>query len=197
MSKRVILITGTPCVGKTTLAKRLSAELDGLYVNLTDLAKKEKLVSRKDLGRGTSVVNEKKMRAKLLEIIQKSEKATIIVDGHYAAAVTPKDQVTRVFVLRRDPRELRTFMENCGFSETKLEENLAAEILDVCLFEALREQEEEKVCELDITGKTVEESMADVLAVLDGRKKCPVGRVDWMGMLEKEGVLDQYLKTQA
>jgi adenylate kinase len=195
MNKKVILITGTPCVGKTTIAKQLSIKLDGLYINLTELAMKEKLTLRKDEERNTIIISEGKMRNKIGEIIGKTEKTVIIIDGHYAAAVTPKEQATHVFVLRRDPRELRGLMEKCGFSGPKLWENLAAEILDVCLVEALREQESTKVCELDITRKTVEESLIYILEVVDKRRKCGVGVVDWLGMLEKEGVLDEYLKT--
>jgi broad-specificity NMP kinase len=71
---------------------------------------------------------------------------------------------------------------------------LASEILDVCLFEALREHEKEKVCEVDVTGKTVDSVMTEILAVLENRKKCRVGCVDWLGMLEAQGVLDDYLK---
>ena len=37
--KRVILITGTPCVGKTTTAKSLATKLGAQYINLTDFAK--------------------------------------------------------------------------------------------------------------------------------------------------------------
>jgi adenylate kinase len=195
MNKKVILVTGTPCVGKTTIAKQLGVKLDGLYINLTELAMKEKLTLRRDEERNTTIISEVKMRNKLREIIGKTEKTVIVVDGHYAAAVTPKEQVAHVFVLRRDPRELRGLMEKCGFSGPKLWENLAAEILDVCLAEALREQEKTKVCELDISHKTVEEGLIYILEVLDKRRKCQVGCVDWLGMLEKEDLLDEYLKT--
>jgi len=195
MEKRIILVTGTPCVGKTTLATQLSAKLNGLYVNLTDVAKKEKLILREDKERKSAVVNEEKMRKVLARVIGETDKATVVVDGHYAAAVTPKDLVSRIFVLRRDPRELRGFMEKCGFSEAKMEENLEAEVLDVCLVEALRENEKSKICELDVTGKTPEQSLNQVLDVLDNLKACGVGCVDWLGVLEKAGVLDNYLRT--
>jgi adenylate kinase len=194
MSKQVILITGTPCVGKTTVAHQLSKELDALYVNLTELATKENLALGQDKKRKTTVINEDKMRKKIRETIDITEKSNIIIDGHYAAAVVPKSHVTRIFVLRRNPVELRTFMEKCGFQGPKLWENLASEILDVCLVEALSEHEKEKVCELDVTGKTVENVVTEILAVLNSRKKCRVGCVDWLGMLETQGVLDEYLK---
>jgi len=85
-------------------------------------------------------------------------------------------------------------MEKRGFSDIKLWENLASEILDVCLVEALQEHETEKVCELDITGKTVEDAANEVLAVLESHKKCRPGCVDWLGILEKEGLIGEYLK---
>jgi adenylate kinase len=192
--KQVILITGTPCVGKTTVAKQLTTKLDALYINLTDLANKHNLTTGEDKKRKTTIINEEKMRQKIRETIDTTEKSTIIVDGHYAAAVVPKRYVTRIFVLRRNPIELRKFMAACGFSEAKLWENLAAEILDVCLVEALREHKKEKVCELDATGKTTEKTSREIIAIIDKREKCPASCVDWLGMLEKQGLVSEYLK---
>ena len=195
MSKNVILVTGTPCVGKTALARQLSKRLNALYINLTELAEKENLTVGEDKERNTIIINEDKMRRKIRKILDKTEYGDIIIDGHYAAAVVPKSHVTRIFVLRRNPVELRVFMEKSGFQGAKLWENLASEILDVCLVEALSRHEKEKICELDVTGKTVESVVAEILAVLDSRKKCRVGCVDWLGMLETQGVLDEYLKV--
>jgi adenylate kinase len=195
MVKRVILIIGTPCVGKTTAATELSRQLNGLYVNLTELAKTYDLVLGEDKERKTLIVDEEKMRLKIAESIDSAGDIDLIIDGHYAAAVTPKDKVTFVFVLRRNPVELREFMIKCGFKEQKLWENLASEILDVCLVEALRDQEKEKICELDVTEKTLNETVAEVLAVLEKRKKCRSGGIDWLGMLETQGILDEYLKV--
>jgi broad-specificity NMP kinase len=85
-------------------------------------------------------------------------------------------------------------MEKAGFSGNKLWENLASEILDVCLVEALNAYGKEKVCEIDVSSKSVEDAAADILAILKGSKKCRVGVVDWLGKLESEGLLDEYLK---
>ena len=193
--KRVILITGTPCVGKTTVAKKLTTELDAQYINLTDLAKKHNLTIGKDKKRKSTIICEEKMRRKIRETIDTTEKSTTIIDGHYAAAVVPKSYVTRIFVLRRNPVELRGFMEKCGFSEAKLWENLASEILDICLVEALSEHKKEIICELDVTGKTTEEISRQIIAIINNSKKCLVGCVDWLGMLEKQGLVDEYMKA--
>ena len=107
--------------------------------------------------------------------------------------MTPTEQVTKVFVLRRDPRELKQLMEKCGYSGSKMWENLQAEIIDVCLSEAL-EFHAGKACELDVTGRSLEEVVGEILDVLEKRKSCLFGIIDWLGMLEKEGLTDQYLK---
>jgi broad-specificity NMP kinase len=109
--------------------------------------------------------------------------------------VVPTDLVTRVFVLRRDPVELREIMEKEGFSGRKLWENLASEILDICLVDALEAIGEGKVCELDVSRKRVAETVSEVLAVLNGDRICEVGVVDWLGKLENEGLLDELLRV--
>lgn len=194
MHKQVILITGTPCVGKTTVAKSLTKKLDALYVNLTDTAKKYDLTLGEDKERQTTIIDEDRMKSKLGEIIDSAQKDSVIIDGHYAAAIVSKNQVSRTFVLRRNPVQLREFMFKCGFKDQKLWENLASEILDVCLVEALNNQDQKRVCELDVTDKTVEEIIEDILAILNNNKVCRTGGIDWLGMLEQEGKLDEYLR---
>jgi len=194
MSGRVILVTGTPCVGKTCVAGLLASKLDAFYVNLTELALHENLISGKDEKRGSIIVNENRMRRKIREIIEDCDKSEVIVDGHYAVSVVPKELTTHVFVLRRDPVELRKFMEQCGFSGRKLWENLASEILDVCLCEALNVYEKGRICELDVSGKSVKEIVDEILDIMNGSKECRVGVVDWLDKLENEGVLEEFLR---
>jgi len=194
MNRLVILVTGTPCVGKTKIARQLTETLEALYINLTEFAQTHDLILRMDTQRKTAVVNERKLRSELRHAIDNTDKNTIIIDGHYAPAVVPKKYVNRIFVLRRNPVELREFMEKCGFNGAKLWENLASEILDVCLIDALQEHDESKVCELDITGKAAPEVVAEICAILNENKKCYAGCVDWLGFLEREGLTDEYLK---
>jgi adenylate kinase len=192
--KRVILITGTPSVGKTTTAKLLATKLNAEYINLTDFAKTYNLTLGEDKERNTIIINEKAMQQKLSEVIDASDNANIIVDGHFASAVTPTEHTALVFVLRRNPKELKQFMEKRGYSASKMWENLQAEILDVCLVEAV-EVHAGRVCELDITGKPTETVVDEILNVLEKRTTCIVGTVDWLGKLESEGILDEYLRT--
>ncbi|MGB9684220.1 MAG: adenylate kinase family protein [Candidatus Bathyarchaeales archaeon] len=193
-AKRVILITGTPCVGKTSIARLLASRLNALFINLTELAVNENLVSGVDELRGSIIVDERLMRQKIASIIREHKYSDIVIDGHYAVHVIPKEFVTYVFVLRRDPVELRSFMEKSGFSGSKLWENLAAEILDVCLVDALNTYGKSRVCEIDVSGRSVEDVVEEILEVLNGFRKCRVGVVDWLGKLESEGLLEEFLR---
>jgi adenylate kinase len=194
MSKRVILVTGTPSVGKTVTARLLTSKLGALYIDLTDFALRNNLVLGKDEKRNTFIIDEKKMRRRISQIIRKTEKNEIVVDGHYAVQVVSQKLVTLVFVLRRDPVELRKLMEKRGYPEPKLIENLAAEILDVCLVDALNAGYEGRTCELNVTGKKTEEIVEAMLELMADPSKCCVGVVDWLGKLENEGLLDEFLR---
>ncbi|MCW4003284.1 MAG: adenylate kinase family protein [Candidatus Bathyarchaeota archaeon] len=192
--KRVILITGTPCTGKTTTAKQLAQKLNAHYINLTKYAKENNLTIGEDKERKTTIIDEKAMKTKLAKTIDSLENVDVIIDGHYAAAVTPQNQTTHVFVLRKNPKHLKQQMQNCGFEKQKLWENLSAEILDACLIEAL-ENQKGKVCEIDTTEKTTDQIVNEIIDVLEKRKKCYSGHIDWISMLEREGITEQYLKA--
>ncbi len=186
---------GTPCVGKTSVSRRLEKQLDGVHVDLGELVAKEKLAVGVDKKRGSLIADRAVLARRVREMIKLHGKShDVIVDGHYATdVVSPKD-VARVFVLRRHPEELRKLMEKRGFKGCKLWENLVAEILDVCLYDAVQAVGLGKVCEIDVTGKGSEEVAEDIVLVLDGKKPCFAGFVDWLGQLEQEGRLDEYLK---
>lgn len=190
---KAILVTGTPGVGKTTVAHKLASKLDALYISITELVKKQKLITGIDENRQTLIADTKKVSKQLQEILANTE-GSIIIEGHYAVDVVPKKDVNTVFVLRRDPRELKSALENRGYDEKKLWENLAAEILDVCLWDALSACGVDKVCEIDVSGKTVEAVVEEIMMVLEKRKECRHGIVDWLGKLENEGQLEEFLK---
>jgi adenylate kinase len=191
--RRVILVTGTPVVGKTVVSSLLASKLDAVHVNLTELVKRERLTSGMDKVRKTLIADTDRVSKRVEEIMRSSQR-DVIIDGHYAVDVVPAMDVHVVFVLRRNPEELKSFMENCGFKGRKLWENLAAEILDVCLWDAVSACGPDKVCEIDVSGKRVEDVVEEMLLVLEGRRKCRVGIVDWLGKLEGEGRLHEFMK---
>ncbi len=187
------MVTGTPSVGKTSISRSLASKLDALYISLAELVERERLISGVDKARGTLIADTDRVSKRIQEIIKNSE-GDVVVDGHYAVDVLPTRDVHRVFVLRRDPRELKSVMENRGFKERKLWENLAAEILDVCLWDAVSVCGYDKVCEVDVSGRRIDEVVKDIILMLKDQRKCRVGIVDWLGDLEEKGRLHEFLK---
>lgn len=191
--KRIILITGTPGVGKTATSKLLASELGAMHIDLAELVKKENLTTGFDKTRETLIADAEKISERMEEIIDHSKK-DIVVDGHSAVDVVPAKDIHHVFVLRRDPDELRKVLEDYGFEKRKLWENLAAEILDVCLWNSVSACGSGKVCEIDVSGREIVEVVEQIASILEGKRKCRTGTVDWLGKLEKEGRLQDFLK---
>jgi adenylate kinase len=191
--KRVILISGTPGVGKSSVSRLLARQLTAMHVNISKLAEREQLIHGKDQVRGTLIADTDELSKRIQSILRRSE-SDVIVDGHYAVDVVQPSDVHVVFVLRRDPDELKSILDERGFTGNKLWENLSAEILDVCLWDAIVTCGEDKVCEIDVSGKNIEETVDEILLTLNKKKKLRIGRVDWLGKLAENGRLTEFLK---
>lgn len=191
--RQVILVTGTPGVGKTVVSGLLAKRLKAFYVDLGELVKRQKLAESFDEERKSLIVDTSKVARHIKKMIEKRE-GHIVIDGHYAVDVVPPKYISFVFVLRKRPEELKKILEERGFQGRKLWENLAAEILDVCLHDAIKVCGEEKVCEVDVSGKGAEDVVEEIVSVLKDKRKCRLGIVDWLGELEKENRLEEFLK---
>ncbi len=191
--KKVIIVTGTPGVGKTAVSQFLAEKLGASHIDIGEIVKSERLTAGFDRQRATLIADEERLKRRVQELIDQCT-GNVIVDGHYATSIVPKKQVTRAFVLRCHPSRLKERMDARDFKGTKLGENLAAEILDVSLYDAIVNLSARKVCEIDTTNKTVDVVAHEIVSILEGKGKCSVGVVDWLGRLEEEGSLDYYLK---
>ena len=180
-------------MGKTTVSAILAFKLRAFHLDIATLVRSEQLTCGIDQKRQTLIADANKLARRVQQIISETSK-TLIIDGHYSTDIVPENQVTRVFVLRCHPDELRNRMIARGFEGSKIKENLAAEILDVCLADAVVNVGENKVCEIDTTHQTADATASLIVSILRGRKRCAVRIVDWLGRLEEEGSLDQYLK---
>jgi len=191
--RRILVITGTPGVGKTFISNLLASKLEAERISIGELVEKENLHIGWDEERKTLIADLERLSRRIKEIIRNRRK-TLIFEGHYAVHVVPPEKVHLTFVLRRDPRKLEKTLKNRGYNPRKIRENLAAEILDVCLYDAVNMYGVEKVCEIDTSRKKPNEVVEMIILIMEGKKKCQVGLVDWLGMLENEGELDKYLE---
>ncbi len=150
----IICITGTPKTGKTEVSGALAGLLGCRVVNLNEFAKQRKLFCGYDRKRGVNVVDTGKLEKEVLRISGKGE--NIILESHYSHLL-PCDAIV---VLRTNPGELRTRMEKAGWFPEKIEENIEAEIMEICLSEAL--ETGKRVMEVDTTGKTPEKVAREI-----------------------------------
>jgi adenylate kinase len=192
--KRVLVLTGTPGVGKSSVARILASRLKGVHINLSELVMSKGLDCGSDRKRETLIADTQKVSKRVGEIVAQSD-GFIVVEGHFAMDVMKAENAFWVLVLRRNPDELRRVLRERGFRESKVVENVAAEILDVCLSDAVEAYGEKRVCEVDVSGRTEEEVAEEVICVVEGRKECRAGIVDWLARLELEGRLDEFLAS--
>ncbi len=190
MKPRIIVISGTPGTGKTSVARRVAEELGAFYVNLSELVIKEKLYTSVDEERGAYVADLDALEERLRRLAE--EKGLLVVDSHYGE-VAPPDLVDKVIVLRLDPEVLEKRLRERGWPEKKVKENVAAEVLGVCTVNAVEEQGEDKVYEVDVTGKSLDEVVAEVLRIIRGERGEPGARIDWLSRKPLE-VIEKYLR---
>jgi adenylate kinase len=174
----IILITGTPGVGKTTLAKNLSRKPGFKLIEPNRLARREKLYTRFDRARKTYVVDEGKLRRRLEALSRSSER--IVLPTHLVGRFLPKASVKIALVLRLDPVVLYKRLRARGWTKRKAWENTEAEILDVCLQESVLLLGSRKVYEIDTTRKSAPAVYRESLRALSTGRSRRLGVVNWL-----------------
>jgi len=174
----IIIITGTPGVGKTTLAKNLSRESCFKLVDPNRLVKKERLYTRFDKARKTYIVDEGKLRKRLEALSRLSE--GIVLPTHLVGRFLPKASVKSALVLRLDPVILYKRLRARGWTKRKAWENTEAEILDVCLQESRFLLGPRRVYEIDTTRKSARAVYKEALRALSKRRPSRSGLVNWL-----------------
>ncbi|RLI55597.1 MAG: nucleotide kinase [Candidatus Thorarchaeota archaeon] len=185
-----ILIGGTPGTGKTIVAKALGARLGVEVFSLGEMADSAGCVTDEDKARDTGIIDEDCLVEAIIDVVEDEKGKRILIEGHYIDLV-PNPSVEWVFLLRTHPDELKTRLEKRGYAESKVLENVEAEVLGVCQLDALDSFGEKKVFEIDTTNLTSAQTV-DMIESIMRDPGDPI-RIDWMESLEKEGRLDEFL----
>ena len=137
---KTIAVTGTPGTGKTILSKKLADKLNFLYLDVNKFISKNKLSEGYDKKRKTKIVDIKKLNKFLINEIKKIKSIKkyrgVIIDSHLSHHL-PKKYIDFCIVTKCNLKELSRRLKKKKFHKAKIQENLQAEIFDICHHEAL------------------------------------------------------------
>ena len=138
---KTIIVTGTPGTGKTDVSKKLAYKLKYFYLDVNKIISKYGLSEGYDRKRKTKIIDTNKLNRRLiLEIknINKNKKYNgIIIDSHLSHYL-PKKYADFCIVAKCSIKELNKRLKKKKFHQSKIKENIEAEIFDVCLNEAIK-----------------------------------------------------------
>ena len=144
----VICVSGTPCTGKTTLARKLSKQFNYEYIDVNKLIKDNKLNEKYDKKRRCYIVDIKKLNKLLIKLINAKE--NLVIDSHLSHYLSKK-YVDLCIITKCDLKVLEKRLKKRKYNKSKIRENLDCEIFDVCLNEA--KERKHKIFEVDTSKK--------------------------------------------
>ncbi|MBI2655800.1 adenylate kinase family protein [Candidatus Woesearchaeota archaeon] len=166
---KAVIISGTPGTGKTTLSKRLALRLNYFYFDVNDFIAKNKLYESYDRKRKTRVVDVANLNKELIKEINTLTKkpindkynkkipikhkklkkiSGIVIDSHLSHYL-PRRYVDLCIITKCGINELNKRLKKKGYGKNKIQENLQAEIFDICLNEA--KERKHKIMIIDTT----------------------------------------------
>ena len=187
-----VIVTGTPGTGKTTISRLLARELRASYVNPQSLIRREGMSFTYDASRKTHIVSPRRLGKAIRRRAVRADRG-LVIDSHISPETGRLPRLVRAIVLRCDPVILKRRLERKRWSKSKIGENLLAEILDICLWDAVKHYGWKRILEVDTSKKTPHHVIQ--LIMNDLKKKRPQGKpkVDWMLTLKRRENLVHYL----
>jgi adenylate kinase len=179
---KVIILSGTPGVGKTVLGKLLAKRTGFTFLSLGDLVKKGRLHKGFDRQARSYLINEPAVRKKLGGHFKDRRAKGVIFETHSLTRILPhKTRGMVAVVLRLDPVILAKRLRARNWPKLKIWENVEAEMIDVSLYDSLKTLGKNRVLEIDATGKHPEELVRKILRALSRNKRWSLrSSPDWL-----------------
>lgn len=187
--RQIIFISGTPCVGKTTIAAEFadqltnSADYNCKLIKINDLAIENDLVLGIDEEKDYKIIDVEKLDLVLKKEINKffnhsdsKLNKVILVEGHLSHLCSGAD---KSIILRLNPDVLKERLAKRGYSQSKIQENCEAEALAVCSMESYGIHGD-NTNEINCTGLSVDEIINIIYSIIFDEESFPVGSVDFM-----------------
>ncbi len=183
---RVIIVTGTPGTGKTSVSRLLAEKLGCIHLDVSRCVIENRMYVSYDEERQSYVIDEDKVREAIKKLVETSK--CIVIDIHYPELLDFL-QPDIVIILRTAPETLERRLKPRNWPEDKVKENIMAEILGVPTANALSVADPDKIYEIDTTDKKPEEVVRIILEdILKGKAK-PGPKIDWLSRMNPDELI--------
>lgn len=172
----MIIITGTPGTGKTSVTGKLQEKMKAEYISINSLLDDYDLNLGTDEVRGYKIVDTEKMIPIVDKIKENTEEDLIIFEGHLAQDYPNADTV---IVLRCNPEILKARLNTRDWTDEKIAENVSAEILGVCTSESY-ETYGDNVQEIETDSMGIEELSDEIIKIIRNEAIYPLGQIDYL-----------------
>jgi adenylate kinase len=187
------VVTGNPGVGKHTSAKIIADKVNAELIDINHIAiDNNAIVEKTDLGLDVDL----KKLVMLLDRVLNTKRDLIIV-GHLAPYVLKPTGINMVAVLRRSPYELERTLKQRGYNLDKVRDNVASEILGTLLYDSVKTFGKRKVAEFDTTNKNPNDTVNEILDVLQEKPKLRgdmLLKIDWLNLVSERGDMRRFFK---
>ena len=178
-----LVITGTPGVGKHTIAKNIAKILDFKILDINKVVLETGFYEKKHEALDVDIT-------KLKKILKKKITKKAIVVGHLAPYVVPKTQVKLAIILRKNPYNLISIYKKRKYSAKKTAENVGSEILGVIAYDSLKKFGKEKTYQIDTTSKSIPKVSKALIGIMKG--KVFDEKVDWLSLVSEKNDLKKF-----
>ena len=194
---KIIIISGTPGTGKSSVAYELSKFINAKMISLNELAISNDFSFEYDNDRKTYIVDFKIFLPYIMKKIKKIKKENpqfLIIESHFSDII-PNKYVDHAFILRCDPDELVNRLKRKNFNTKKITENVQTEILGNCVNYFIQKKIKKPLFEIDTTNLSIESVVKTINDILDEKKDMEmylVGKIDWLEKLYQEDRLKDF-----
>jgi len=194
---KIIIISGTPGCGKTSVAHELSKLIDTRIISLSELAVTDDFSFEYDKERKTYIVDFKIFLPyilKKIKIIKMNPSQFLIIESHFSDII-PNKYIDYIFILRCDPDELAKRLQKKNFDLDKITENVQSEILGNCVNYLVQKKIKKPIYEIDTTNLNIEsvtKTINDIIFAKVDVENYYLGKIDWLKKLFQEDRLIGY-----
>lgn len=164
----VIILTGTPGTGKSTISRHIKSYDEIPIMEISTIIQEQELFLGYDHQRETLILDELAVNNYLKMSLEPLEVAWIV--GH-SVQFPVLQSAQWVVVLRCEPGVLRKRLEQRGYPPTKINENVDAEIMQICLDEAQAFFTKATLIEVDTTTKPSEDVAKEIFTQIHSRPR--------------------------